>query len=160
MLPIPQVDMFRGLTTVNLDVKGRLAVPARFRERLAALECGELVLTLNPWDRALWLYPLAEWQVIEQKLSVLSDFDRQSRRTKQMMRGYATDMCCDAQGRILLPQELRDIAGLGKQATLLGQGNKIEIWDTAQWQAERDGWLADVRGDGAAPSSTLDSLAL
>jgi len=152
--------MFRGLTTVNLDVKGRLAVPARFRDRLAALDCGELVLTLNPWDRALWLYPVAEWQLIEQKLSTLSDFDRQSRRTKQMMRGYATDVSCDGQGRILLPQELRDIAGLGKQATLLGQGNKIEIWDAARWQAERDVWLEDVASGAAAPSSALDTLAL
>lgn len=152
--------MFRGLTTVNLDIKGRLAVPARFRERLAAFDTADLVITLNPWDRALWLYPLAEWELIEEKLSGLSDFDRQARRTKQIMRGHAADVACDAQGRILLPVELREIAGLQKQAALLGQGNKLEIWDATRWQAERDVWLEDVSTGIPASSSALDSLAL
>ncbi|MEQ8662781.1 MAG: division/cell wall cluster transcriptional repressor MraZ, partial [Gammaproteobacteria bacterium] len=148
--------MFRGITTVNLDVKGRLAVPVRFREMLAAADSRELVITLNPWDRCLWLYPLAEWQLIETKLSGLSDFDKQSRRTKQILRGYATDLACDGQGRILLPQELRDIATLDKQVMLLGQGNKMEIWDAARWRAERDDWLEDVSAGGNAPSSALE----
>ena len=152
--------MFRGLTTVNLDSKGRLAVPARFRERLATFDTTDLVITLNPWDRALWLYPLAEWALIEEKLSALSDFDRQARRTKQIMRGHAADVACDGQGRILLPVELREIAGLQKQAALLGQGNKLEIWDAARWQAERDVWLEDVNTGITASSSALDSLAL
>jgi MraZ protein len=152
--------MFRGLTTVNLDVKGRLAVPVRFREQLAAFDASTLVLTLNPWDRALWLYPLPEWQSIETKLSALSDFDKQSRRTKQMMRGYATDVSCDGQGRILLSPELREIAALDKQAVLLGQGNKIEIWDAARWREERDEWLDDVGTGAGTPSSALETLAL
>ena len=88
--------MFRGLSTINVDAKGRLAIPARYREALALLGSPELVLTLNPWDRALWLYPLAEWELIETKLSALSDFDKQSRRTKQIMRGYAADCVCDS----------------------------------------------------------------
>jgi MraZ protein len=152
--------MFRGLNTVNLDAKGRLAVPARFREVLAKLDCAELVLTLNPWDRSLWLYPVAEWEQIEIKLSVLSDLDKHSRRTKQIMRGYATDCCCDAQGRLLLPPELREIAELEKQTVVLGQGNKLEIWNAASWHAERDGWLSDVAGDAGTPSPALDSLSL
>ncbi|MCB1745843.1 MAG: division/cell wall cluster transcriptional repressor MraZ [Gammaproteobacteria bacterium] len=152
--------MFRGLTTVNLDVKGRLAVPVRFREQLSALDSPALVLTLNPWDRALWLYPLPEWQLIETKLSALSDFDKQSRRTKQMMRGYATDVSCDGQGRILLSPELRDIAALDKQVVLLGQGNKIEIWDATRWRDERDEWLDDVGTGAGTPSTALETLAL
>lgn len=152
--------MFRGITTVNLDVKGRLAVPVRFREVLAACDSRALVMTLNPWDRCLWLYPLDEWQLIETKLSGLSDFDKQARRTKQIMRGYATDLGCDAQGRILLPQELREIAALDREAVMLGQGNKIEIWDAVRWRAERDDWLEDVNAGGNAPSSALESLAL
>lgn len=152
--------MFRGQSTISIDAKGRLAVPARIRDALSALPNPALVLTLNPWDKALWLYPVAEWELIEVKLSGLSDFDRHSRRTKQIMRGYATDCACDGQGRVLLPQELRDIAGIDRQVTLLGQGNKCEIWDTATWQAERDHWLQDV-GDGAdAPSDALGSLSL
>ncbi len=152
--------MFRGLNTVSVDVKGRLAIPARAREVLARIDSPALVLTLNPWDRSLWLYPLAEWEAIELKLSGLSDFDKQSRRTKQIMRGYATDCRCDAQGRVLLPQELREIAGLGKQVVLLGQGNKLEIWDEAAWRSERDGWLNEVGGGAQTPSAALDSLSL
>ena len=152
--------MFRGLSTINVDAKGRLAIPARYREALAQLGSPELVLTLNPWDRALWLYPLAEWELIETKLSVLSDFDKQSRRTKQIMRGYAADCVCDNQGRVLLPQELRAIAGIDGPVALLGQGNKLEIWDRDAWNAERDRWLNDVGNGTGDPSSALDSLSL
>lgn len=152
--------MFRGLTTINLDSKGRLAVPTRFREILRALESPVLVVTVNPWDRSLWIYPLGEWQDIESKLAQLSDFDRQSRRTKQIMRGYATDVECDTQGRILLPAELREIASLTKQGVLLGQDNKLELWDRARWESVRDEWLDEVASEGGAPSSALESLAL
>ncbi|MGB1881066.1 MAG: division/cell wall cluster transcriptional repressor MraZ [Gammaproteobacteria bacterium] len=152
--------MFRGLTTINLDSKGRLAVPTRFREILRALESPVLVVTVNPWDRSLWIYPLGEWQDIESKLAQLSDFDRQSRRTKQIMRGYATDVECDTQGRILLSAELREIASLTKQGVLLGQDNKLELWDRARWESVRDEWLDEVASDGGTPSSALESLAL
>jgi len=152
--------MFRGLSTINVDAKGRLAIPARYREALALLGSPELVLTLNPWDRALWLYPLAEWELIETKLSALSDFDKQSRRTKQIMRGYAADCICDSHGRVLLPQELRAIAGIDGQVALLGQGNKFEIWNGDLWNAERDRWLNDVGNSTGDPSSALGSLAL
>ncbi len=152
--------MFRGLSTINVDEKGRLAIPARYREGLAVLGSPELVLTLNPWDRALWLYPLAEWELIETKLSALSDFDKQSRRTKQIMRGYAADCVCDNQARVLLPQELRAIAGIDGPVALLGQGNKLEIWDRDAWNAERDRWLNDVGNSTGDPSSALRSLSL
>ena len=91
--------MFRGFSSVSLDSKGRLAIPSRFRERLMGIAGGCLVQTLNPLDRSLWLYPLPEWELIEEKLAELSDFDKQSRRAKQMMRGYATDCQLDTHGR-------------------------------------------------------------
>ena len=152
--------MFRGFSTVSIDSKGRLAVPSRFRERLAVLAEGHVVLTLNPLDRALWMYPLPEWELIETKLAALSDFDRQSRRAKQMMRGYATDCDLDAQGRILLPLELREYATIGRQAVLLGQGNKFEIWDHAVWKEQRDDWLGQAGQPEGEPSETLKSLSL
>jgi len=159
--PVPIVSMFRGQSTISVDAKGRLAVPTRVRELLSTLSSQDLVITLNPWDLALWLYPIAEWLLIEAKLGGLSDFDRQSRRTKQIMRGYATDCVCDGQGRVLLPPQLREIAGIDKQVALLGQGNKLEIWNAATWAAERDKWLRDV-ADGADASSSagLESLSL
>lgn len=152
--------MFRGFSTVSIDSKGRMAVPSRFRERLAVVSGGRLVQTLNPLDRALWLYPLPEWELIEAKLAALSDFDRQSRRAKQMMRGYATDCEPDAQGRILIPNELREYAMLRREAVVLGQGNKFEVWDRSAWEAQRDQWLEQVGQTDGDPSETLKSLSL
>jgi len=152
--------VLRGFHAVSIDNKGRLAIPSRFRERLAVIADGRLVLTLNPLDRALWLYPLPEWELIENKLAALSDFDRQSRRAKQMMRGYASDCQLDSQGRILLPHELRDYALLNRQAVILGQGNKFEIWDQAGWKAQRDDWLDQVGKAEGEPPGTLQSLSL
>lgn len=152
--------MFRGFSSVSIDSKGRLAVPSRFRERLMDMAGGCLVQTLNPLDRCLWLYPLNEWEVIEDKLAALSDFDRQSRRAKQMMRGYATDSRLDSQGRILIPQELRDYASLARQAVILGQGNKFELWDQASWEAQRDRWLEQVGAEDSEPSEALKPLSL
>ena len=152
--------MFRGFSTLNLDVKGRLAVPRRYHAQLQDLCNNALVVTLNPLDRCLWLYPLPEWEVIEAKLQSLSDFDRQSRRTKQIMRGYATDCEPDKHGRILLTQKLREFAGLTKPVVFLGQGNKFEIWDEDYWNEQRDEWLRDVDGRSGESSQTLDGLAL
>jgi MraZ protein len=154
------MPVFRGCTTLSIDNKGRLAVPSRYRERLLGLAEGCLVITLNPLDRALWLYPLPEWTLIESKLAELSEFDRQGRRAKQMMRGYATDCQMDGQSRILIPQELRDYAGLDRQAVILGQGNKFEIWDEKEWKKLRDEWLKEIGRDGEEPSDALKLLSL
>jgi MraZ protein len=152
--------LFRGCSTLSVDSKGRLAVPSRYRERLFCLADGNLILTLNPLDRSLWLYPLPEWELIESKLAELSDFDRQGRRAKQMMRGYATDCQLDNQGRILIPQELREYASLGKHAVILGQGNKFEIWDEKSWKELREDWLTEIGKDTGEPSDALKSLSL
>ena len=152
--------MFRGLSDVSLDNKGRIAIPSRFRDRLSGIAAGCLVLTLSPLDRSLWLYPLPEWELIESKLAELSDFDRQSRRAKQMMRGYATDSQMDSQGRILIPAELREYAGLGRQLVIHGQGNKFEIWDRKSWKEQRDKWLDALANEENEPSDTLKSLSL
>lgn len=152
--------VFRGFSTLSVDAKGRVAIPSRHRDRVLALSEGRLVLTLNPLDRCLWLYPLTEWELVEAKLQALSDFDRRSRRTKQMMRGYATDCEFDGQGRILLPQKLREFAGIDRNAVFLGQGNKFEIWAEAQWEAQREAWLRDLDEDDGQPSQTLGDLSL
>ena len=135
-------------------------MPSRYRERLVGLAEGHLVLTLNPLDRSLWLYPLPEWELIESKLAALSEFDRQGRRAKQMMRGYAADCQMDGQGRILIPQELREYASLGKQVVILGQGNKFEIWDEQAWKKLREEWLTEIGTEDEEPSDALKSLSL
>jgi MraZ protein len=152
--------VFRGCTKLSLDDKGRMAVPSRYRDRLLGLSDGALILTLNPLDRSLWLYPLPEWEIIETKLAALSDFEKQGRRAKQMMRGYATDCQLDGQGRILLPTELREYSGITKHVMLLGQGNKFELWDEGTWQKLREEWLSEVGNESAEPADSLKSLSL
>ena len=152
--------MFRGFSAVSIDAKGRLALPSRYRQAVAAISGNQLVVTLNPLDRCLWLYPLPAWQVIEEKLAQLSDFDKQSRRTKQMMRGYATECELDGHGRVLLPPKLREFAGLKRDGVLLGQSNKFELWDEAAWNRQRDDWLGQVGEDQEAVSSALRDLSL
>ena len=152
--------MFRGIHKVTVDSKGRFAVPTKFRDLFTKEQVLDLVLTLNPWDRALWIYPLLEWERIEGILTSLSDFDKQTRRTKQIMRGYASDCNLDPQGRILLPQEIRTLICLGKESVLLGQGNKLEIWDSTVWKEERDSWLDSVENADPLKSNGLESLSL
>jgi len=137
-----------------------MAIPSRFRERLAEIADGQLVLTLNPLDHSLWLYPVTDWELIEKKLAALSDFDKQSRRTKQMMRGYANDCQLDSQGRILVPQELREYARIKKHAVILGQGNKFEIWDQSSWEEQRDKWLSRVGDEESETPDAMKSLSL
>jgi len=152
--------VFRGFNKNSIDSKGRLAIPSRYRDLIAVQAENNLVITLNPLDRSLWLYPQPEWDVIEDKLATLSDFEKQSRRTKQMMRGYASDCQLDSQGRILIPKELRAYAELNKQAVILGQGNKFEIWNETAWEAQRDEWLESVDDDSVPTPESLQSLSL
>ena len=152
--------MFNGFSTISIDAKGRLAVPSRHRDQLSSDASNALILTLNPWDRCLWLYPRSEWELIEEKLQALSDFDREARRTKQIIRGYATDCALDGQGRVLLPNELRKFALLDKRVAFLGQGNKFEIWDEDTWNGQRDEWLAGVNDSSTSSSTVLSTLSL
>ena len=152
--------MFRGFSSVSLDSKGRIAIPSRYRKRLMDDAGGCLVLTINPLDRSLWLYTSPDWKLIEEKLADLPEFDRQSRKTKTMMWGHATDCQLDTHGRILVPAELRDYARIDKQAVILGQGNKFEIWNRESWEEEREQWLNQVGDEQGELSGALQSLSL
>ena len=154
--PIAKI-VFRGATQITLDAKGRLAIPTRYRERIAARCGGQLVATVDK-DYCLLVYPFPDWEEIEQKLVALPSLNKQARRLQRLMVGYATEIEMDGSGRILLPRELRDFAGLGKQAILLGQGNKFELWDEESWNAKRDAWLNDE--DDMDLPSELESLSL
>jgi MraZ protein len=118
--------VFRGVAQLNLDSKGRLAVPARFRDALAARCSGNLVVTADS-DRCLLIYPLPDWEPIEQKLMALSSFNAQIRELQRRLVGYAEDVAMDATGRILVPPALRNYAQLEKAAVLVGQGHKFEL---------------------------------
>lgn len=149
--------MFRGATKVTLDAKGRLAIPTRYRERIAARCDGQLVCTVDR-DYCLLLYPLPDWEEIERKLIRLPSLNKQARRLQRLMVGYASELELDGHGRILLPRELRDFAALERQAILIGQGNKFELWDEERWNEKRDSWLSD--DDELGLPSELESLSL
>jgi MraZ protein len=151
--------MFRGANQVTLDAKGRLAMPTRYRERILERSNGKLVATVDRQDRCLLIYPLPEWEEIELKLRRLPTLNPIARRLQRLMIDHASDLELDASGRILIPPNLRDYAGLTRDAVLIGQGNRFELWDEAQWNANRDEWLkADDAGEALPPE--LESLSL
>lgn len=149
--------MFRGATKITLDAKGRLAIPTKYRERLAARCSNELVTTVDQ-DHCLLIYPLPEWEIIERKLESLPSLNKAARRLQRLMIGYATDMELDGHGRVLMPKELREFAGIERQAMLVGQGRKFELWDEQRWSERRDAWLAE--DDDGPLSAELESLTL
>jgi MraZ protein len=140
--------MFRGVSTVSLDSKGRVVVPARYRDALLAIAGGRVVVTADP-GRCLLLYPLPEWEPIEKKLTGLSGFNPQIRALQRLLVGHAHELDMDAAGRILLPPMLRQFAGLEKNVVLVGQGAKLEMWNEERWQNEVDQALAF--NDGQMP---------
>ena len=125
---------FRGIAQVVLDAKGRLAIPARHRERLVN-GASSLVITADPGG-CLLLYPLAAWEPIQAQLMSKSSFSEQIRSLQRLLVGHATDVEIDTAGRILVPPELRRYARLDKHVVLVGQGRKFELWDETAWQAQ------------------------
>ena len=122
--------MFFGETAINLDAKGRLAVPTRFRELIAEQCAGRLVLTYSAFDSgALWLYPEQEWQRVRDAVMRLSTFKASHRGLQRRLVGSATPVEPDSSGRIQLPLTLRQVAGLEKHVVFLGMGSRFEIWN-------------------------------
>lgn len=144
--------MFRGATKVTLDDKGRLVVPTRYRESLLERAQGKLVVTVDR-DKCLLLYPRPEWEQTELKLMSLPSLHPQTRWLQRLMVGHATDVELDGHGRLLVPPELRLIAGIERSGWLLGQGNRFELWQEARWNEHRDQWL-----ESGAPAADLPSL--
>ena len=152
--------MFRGLTSLNLDNKGRLTLPTKYRENIAELCGGHLIVTIDTEHRCLLLYPLCEWQKIEDKISSLPSFNSVARRIQRLLIGHASDVELDANGRFILPPVLRDYAELEKKVMFLGQSNKFEIWSDKLWQGSRDQWLAQPLRESDELPEELESLSL
>jgi MraZ protein len=148
--------VFRGVTHLALDNKGRLAIPARHRETLARQAEGRVVLTADP-SHCLLLYPLLAWEPIEQRLMGLSSFNESTRALQRLLVGHADDVVLDGAGRILVPPALRQYAALDKRVVLVGQGNKFELWDEAKW-LERTEYAVAFPAGGLPPE--LDGFSL
>ena len=150
--------MFRGVTDLNIDSKGRIAMPARYRDRLMESCNGQLIVTLDP-DRCLLIYPLPEWEVIEVQLMKLPSMNKQARGLQRLLLGHATECILDTQGRFLLSGPLRKMAGLNKHAVLIGQGNKFELWDETEWTERCNVWMEEEAASKEL-SAALESLTL
>lgn len=152
--------MFRGVNAIQLDEKGRINFPARYRPHFDGEAKGQLIVTIDTEVRCLLMYPLAAWEVIEQKLEMLPSFNRQARRIQRLLIGHATEVELDGQGRILIPQPLRDYAELQKSVVLVGQGKKFEIWNEISWNEARKVWIEEGMETGGELPGDLESLSL
>ena len=133
-------------------------LPARYRERLLEICQSQLVVTIDTDQPCLLIYPLPEWEAIEEKIEALPSFNPTTRRIQRLLIGHATEVEVDANGRMLLSTPLREYARLGKKVVLIGQGKKFELWDEALWNERMEDWLGDNGGDempGALAELTL-----
>ncbi|NCF20091.1 MAG: division/cell wall cluster transcriptional repressor MraZ [Haliea sp.] len=147
--------MFRGVQHINMDAKGRLAMPARQREPLLSQCEGQIVVTIDTQANCLAIYPLPEWERIEGDIQNLPALKPAVKRFQRLMLGYATDLELDGSGRMLLPQPLREYAQLDKKLVLVGQGNKLELWSEALWLAEREQALQDSGPEADLPEELM-----
>ena len=151
--------IFRGINNLALDAKGRMAMPARYRERLMETCGGRLVVTVDK-DSCLLVYPLPEWEIIEAQLIALPSLNKQARLLQRLLIGHATEVELDSQGRILLPTMLREYAGMEKKLVLIGQGKKFEIWDDQTWNEKQRAWLDEVNDEDGEMPASLENLSL
>jgi MraZ protein len=148
--------VFRGITALTLDSKGRLAMPARYRDVLQVRAGGKLVVTADS-ALCLLIYPAPDWEPIQEKLMSLSSFNPRTRDLQRLLVGNASDVEMDGAGRILLPGPLRRFAGLDRDVALVGQGLRFELWDEAKWAAQMEKSIA-LNETGIPPE--LDGFSL
>jgi len=152
------VLFFRGINSINMDVKGRLAIPKRYRDSIFEASENQLIATIDIHSPCLLIYTLDEWEIIERKLISLPNVDLKTREYQRLLLGHASEMEMDSNGRVLLPGLLRDHAELKKEVILLGQGNKFELWSQSTWGEHRPAMLASAsKGE---VSDALASLSL
>ena len=150
--------MFFGETAINLDAKGRLAIPMRYRDAIQERSDGQLVLTYSAFDNgALYLYPEEEWERVRDEVTGLSTFNPGHRSLQRKLVGSASAVEPDGNGRIQLPQTLRQVAGLEKKVVLLGMGTRFEIWNETVLNQKR---VEEERSLDEAASEEMTRLVL
>jgi MraZ protein len=133
--------VFRGVTALSLDSKGRLTVPARFHELFQLRGGRKLVVTADS-ALCLLIYAAPDWEPIQAQVMALSAFNPRTRDLQRLLVGNAVDVELDGAGRILIPPALRKFAALEKDVVLVGQGNRFELWDEAKWAAQMERSIA------------------
>jgi MraZ protein len=150
--------MFRGSNQLTLDAKGRMVMPTRYRDLLQERCGGKVVVTVDK-DQCLLLYPFPDWEEIERKLMRLPAMNVHARQLQRLMVGNATELELDGHGRILLPANLREFAFLTRDAVLIGQGARFELWDEARWNQRCSEWVSSDASAGDLPAD-FDTLSI
>ncbi|MDH5525935.1 MAG: division/cell wall cluster transcriptional repressor MraZ [Nitrospirota bacterium] len=127
-------QLFLGRESNRMDAKGRLAIPAKFREVVG--QGARLVVTRKVLDPCLEVYSEERWKAFMDQLQALSQVKPEARQYRRLIYSGAEVCSLDRQGRILIPAHLRDYAALGREAVLVGNGDTFEIWDESRWQEE------------------------
>ncbi|MDC9715207.1 MAG: division/cell wall cluster transcriptional repressor MraZ [Gammaproteobacteria bacterium] len=128
--------MFRGVHNLTIDAKGRLKIPTRHQAQINKTCAGKMVLSIHPDDACLLLYPLQNWQMLEDKVSALPSLNIHTKRLKRKLIGHATDCELDNTLRILIPATLREYANIDKKIIMSGQGHNFELWDEDAWHKQ------------------------
>ena len=148
--------MFFGETAINLDAKGRLAVPMRYRDALVEQCENRMVLTYSAFDTgSLWLQPEQIWERVRDDVMALPNFNASHRSLQRRLVGSATVVEPDASSRILLPPSLRQVAGLEKRVVLLGMGGRFEIWNENTLNVKRAEEEANLDEQASAEMARL-----
>jgi MraZ protein len=143
--------VFLGEFEHSVDEKGRVAVPARFREELA-----EGIILTRGFERCLQAFPRPTWERLRERVSGLSLGSEESRQLRRLLFSGAADVEVDRQGRILIPQNLREYAGLGEQVVLAGMDTFFEVWSSERWRTVLD----TLDSQGSAIAQQLSALGM
>ena len=141
------VSMFKGITNIRLDTKGRLTIPTKYRPIIHEQSNSKMVITIDSEEKCLLLYPSTSWKKIQEKINDLPSFNKNARRIQRLLIGHAEDLDLDGNGRILLSRPLRSFAEMTKQVTMIGQGEKFEIWSNDIWEKRVTTWRAEETED-------------
>ena len=148
--------MFFGETAINLDAKGRLAIPMRYRDALVEQCENRMVLTYSAFDSgSLWLQSEKIWEAMRDAVMELPSFKAAHRSLQRRLVGSATAVEPDGSGRILLPHSLRQVAGLEKRVVMLGMGKRFEIWNENTLNAKRAEEEATIDDETSAEMASL-----
>ncbi|MGD0960087.1 MAG: division/cell wall cluster transcriptional repressor MraZ [Methylomonas sp.] len=146
--------MFRGISLISLDNKGRVTIPTRYRDELQESYERQMIVTVGVNDKCvgepgcLWLYPLPEWEEVERTISKLPTLNKMAMQLRRFLIGNASECEMDNQGRLLLPEKLRMVAEMEKNIVLIGQLKKFEIWNAESWEAKEKAWMSGGDTEG------------
>ncbi|MDH4139699.1 MAG: division/cell wall cluster transcriptional repressor MraZ [Coriobacteriia bacterium] len=131
--------MFLGEYQHTLDAKGRVSLPAKFREQMTGR-----VVVAKGFEKCLYVYPSEDYSQFVQRLMGRDDFDPKYRAVRRFFTAGAVEAELDSAGRVRLPEALREYAGLGKEVQITGNGNRIEVWDAATWSSYEGETTSDI----------------